>query len=309
MMVTTGLVRKAENETQIRKLVDNCGSEHQKIWYTVFEVKLGLTSTWKSVWKGGQNVYRLMAVHVNHAIAWSACRSCRTSFATCCFSARACRLDFMGGDFNAFSSGTDASAQAASKLQLLCKTLPWPPCLGVSMRASMHSSGTPTRTTQNTSSGVNLYMAYRDKDIEEYRLKRDDILNEVTDATGESTKIPRLKRALQEYDENFHVIGLVSLTGGMLALRRSTSMTGITVRGFSSEQEHYHQGKVCSSVPCRSGANVPHVEHGSENHPTTSKSQIKRSGHAPCAQGRLTAMANTCRHEVIAIHDQLHHQV
>ena len=43
-------VCKAENETQIRKLVDNCGSEHQKIWYTVFEVKFGLTSTCKSVY-------------------------------------------------------------------------------------------------------------------------------------------------------------------------------------------------------------------------------------------------------------------
>ena len=43
-------VRKDENETHLRKLVDICGSEHQKIWYTVFEVKRGLTSTCKSVW-------------------------------------------------------------------------------------------------------------------------------------------------------------------------------------------------------------------------------------------------------------------
>ena len=28
-------VRKAEHETQIKKLVDKCGSERQKIWYTV----------------------------------------------------------------------------------------------------------------------------------------------------------------------------------------------------------------------------------------------------------------------------------
>ena len=44
-------VRKAENETTIRSLVDKRGSEHQKSWYTAFEVKLGLTSTCKSVWK------------------------------------------------------------------------------------------------------------------------------------------------------------------------------------------------------------------------------------------------------------------
>ena len=53
-------VRKAEHGAQIKKLVDNCGSEHQKIWYTVFEIKFGLTSTGKASWKGGggQDVYR-----------------------------------------------------------------------------------------------------------------------------------------------------------------------------------------------------------------------------------------------------------
>ena len=55
-----------------------------------------------------------------------------------------------------------------------------------------------------------LYMAYHDRRILEYRLKRDEILNEATDAAGESTKIPRLQRALQEYDENFDVIGLIN---------------------------------------------------------------------------------------------------
>ena len=39
---------------------------------------------------------------------------------------------------------------------------------------------------------------------------RDAILDEVTDAAGESTKTPRLQRALQEFDENFDAIGLVS---------------------------------------------------------------------------------------------------
>ena len=52
-------VRKEEEETQIKKLVDNRGIEHQKIWYSMFELKFGLTSTFKSVW-GRQNVYRLM---------------------------------------------------------------------------------------------------------------------------------------------------------------------------------------------------------------------------------------------------------
>ena len=39
---------------------------------------------------------------------------------------------------------------------------------------------------------------------------RDSILDEVTDAAGESSKIPRLQRALQEFDENFDVIGLIN---------------------------------------------------------------------------------------------------
>ena len=50
------------------------------------------------------------------------------------------------------------------------------------------------------------------------RLKRDDIMQEVTDAAGASTKIPRLQRALQEFDENFDVIGLVSFNWGHAAL-------------------------------------------------------------------------------------------
>ena len=39
---------------------------------------------------------------------------------------------------------------------------------------------------------------------------RGDILGEITDAAGESSKIPKLQRALQEFDENFDVIGLIN---------------------------------------------------------------------------------------------------
>ena len=53
-------------------------------------------------------------------------------------------------------------------------------------------------------------MTYHDEHIQEYRLMRNAILDEVTDAAGESTKIPRLQRALQEFDENFDVIGLIN---------------------------------------------------------------------------------------------------
>ena len=37
-------VRTAFSGTSVTKLVDNCGSEHQTIWYAVFDVKMGLTS-------------------------------------------------------------------------------------------------------------------------------------------------------------------------------------------------------------------------------------------------------------------------
>ena len=53
-------------------------------------------------------------------------------------------------------------------------------------------------------------MAYHDEHLEEYRLMQNAILDEVTDAAGESSKIPRLQRALQEFDENVDVIGLIN---------------------------------------------------------------------------------------------------
>ena len=48
-------VRTASSGTSVTPLVDNCGSLHQKIWYAVFDIKLGSTSDGKPVWKGGQN--------------------------------------------------------------------------------------------------------------------------------------------------------------------------------------------------------------------------------------------------------------
>ena len=51
-------VRTASSGTSVTKLVDNCGSKRQKIWYAVFDVKMGLTFNGTQVWKGGQTVYR-----------------------------------------------------------------------------------------------------------------------------------------------------------------------------------------------------------------------------------------------------------
>ena len=78
MMGTIGL---ASTCTKTRRLVDSCGSEHQKIWYAIFEIDFGYASTGSAVWKGGQAKDRFMVVHINHAIARTACRARHINFA------------------------------------------------------------------------------------------------------------------------------------------------------------------------------------------------------------------------------------
>ena len=111
-------VRIANSGTSVKKLVDNCGSEQQKIWYAVFEVTLKETSKGKQVWKGGQSVYRLMVVHVNHADARTACRSCRINFADLLILCAHFQVDLMGGDFNAFSYRRFRSGSQRCKIPL-----------------------------------------------------------------------------------------------------------------------------------------------------------------------------------------------
>ena len=184
-------------------LVDNCGSEHQKIWYSVFDVKLNRNQ----VWKGGQNVYRVMVVHVHHAVARTACRSCRINFADLLVLRAHFQVDLMGGDFNAFTYRYygSGSQQIAASLQ--------DSLLAVMLRRFDEGINAQTGVNENHPEyqfRSDIYMAYHDEHIEEYRLMRNGILDEVTDAAGESSKIPRLQRALQEFDENFDVIGLIN---------------------------------------------------------------------------------------------------
>ena len=201
-------VRTASSGTSVTKLVDKCGSEHQKIWYAVFDVKMGFTSNGTQVWKGGQNVYRVMVVHVtNHAVARAACRSCRINFADLLVLCAHFQVDLMGGDFNAFSyryykSGSQqiAASLQDSSLAVMLKRLDE----GINAQRGV-SDNHPEYQFRS-----DIYMTYHDQHIEEYRLMRDAILDEVTDAAGESSKIPRLQRALQEFDENFDVIGLIN---------------------------------------------------------------------------------------------------
>ena len=181
-------VRTANANTSVKKLVDNCGSEQQKLWYTVFEVSLGTTSTDQQVWKGGQSVYRLMVMDVNHAVARTACRSCRINFADLLILCAHFQVDFMGGDFNAFSYRyfKTGSQQVEASLQ--------DSSLAVMLRRFDEGMNAEWRDVYDKHPEYQFrsdpYMAYHDEDVKQYRLKRDEILNEVRDAAGESTKIP-----------------------------------------------------------------------------------------------------------------------
>ena len=194
--------------TSVKKLVDNCGSEKQKIWYTLFEVNVGETSTGQQVWKVGQGVHRLMVALVNHAVARTACRSYRINFADLLILCAHFRVGLMGGDFNAFCYRyfRSGSQQTAASLQ--------DSSLAVMLRRFDEGINAQNRDVYDNHPEhqfcSDIYMTYHDEHIKEYRLMQDAILDEVTDAARESTKTPRLQRALQEFDENFDVIGLIS---------------------------------------------------------------------------------------------------
>ena len=184
-------VRTASSGTSITPLVDNCGSLHQKIWYAVFDVKLGNTSDGRPVWKGGQNVYRVMVVHIHHAVARTACRSCRINFADLLVLCAHFQVDLMGGDFNAFSyryykSGSQqiAASLQDSSLTVMLRRFDE----GINARRDVNTNHPEHRFKSN------IYMAYDDEHIDEYRLMRDSILDEVTDAARESSKIQDFRR-------------------------------------------------------------------------------------------------------------------
>ena len=126
-------VRKAVSDTQIRKLVDKCGSERQKI-----------------------------------------CHSCRINFADLLLLCARFQVDFMGGDLNAFSYQyfRTVSQQTAASLQ--------DSSLAVMLRRFDEAVNAQLKDTYANRPEYqfrsDLYMAHHDKDIEEYRLKRGDIL-------------------------------------------------------------------------------------------------------------------------------------
>ena len=78
------------------------------------------------------------------------------------------------------------------------------------------------------------------------------------------TKIPRLQRALQEFDENFDVIGLVNFSWDHTVIRSpSHHLSG---RKIPEPKEHDHQEQVCCSLSCWQGENVQIVRHGTEDY-------------------------------------------
>ena len=76
--------------------------------------------------------------------------------------------------------------------------------------------------------------------IAEYRLERDDVMLEVTDAVGESTKTPRLQQALQEIDKRSMrtsmSLGKATSIGAMQSTSRGPLRTGGFVSGPSLNQ-------------------------------------------------------------------------
>ena len=149
-----------------------------------------------------------MDMHVDHAVARTACRSCRVNFADLLIWCARFQVDLMGGDFNAFSYRyfRSGSQQIAASLQ--------DSSLAAILRRFDEGINTQHRGVYDNSPEYqfrsDIYMTYHDEHIQEYRLMRNAILDEVTESAGESTKIPRLQRALQEFDENFDVIGLIN---------------------------------------------------------------------------------------------------
>ena len=137
----------------------------------------------------------------------------------------------MGSDFNAFSYFHTGSWQSAGSLQ-------------DSFLAAMLRRFDEGINAQQTNAYENnpecqfrsdIHMAYLNEHIQGYRLKRDDIMLEVTDAAGESSKTPRLQQALQEFDENFDLIGFVNFNWGY-AINKSLPLEDRRLREWSIPQ-------------------------------------------------------------------------
>ena len=121
--------------------------------------------------------YRLMVVHVNHAVARTARRACRINFADLLILRARFQVDLMGGDFNAlnYTYFKTGSQQIAASLQ--------DSSLAVMLRRFDEGINAQNRDVYDNHPEYqfrsDLYMAYHDEDledVEEYRLMRDEML-------------------------------------------------------------------------------------------------------------------------------------
>ena len=99
-------------------------------------------------------------------------------------------------------------------------------------------------------------MAYLDEHIGEYRVKRDDIMNEVTDTAGESTKIPRLQQAPRSLTRTSMSLGLSITIGDMPRSSRLPTMTGTSESGLSLRARAQASRTSMLSVSCRTRKDV-----------------------------------------------------
>ena len=90
----------------------------------------------------------------------------------------------------------------------------------------------------------------------------------------------RLQHALQEYDENFDVIGLINFNWGH-TLNKPLNIDDGNFR------------------ECRVPQSKSTIINGTEDHTSVAESSIQRSGHAQSPQSCLAAMADIGRDEVV----------
>ena len=201
----------------------------------------------------------LMVVHINHVTASSACRSCGINTADLLLLCARFQVDFTGGDLNAFSYRyfRTGSQQTAASLQ--------DSSLAVTPRRFDEGINAQFRDTYENHPEYQfrsgLYMARHDKDIEEYRLKRDDILNETTDAQESLARFPGFRRLFRSLMRPSMSSVLSTSTGDTPGSSRSLMRTGASARDLSLRARAQSSRKICSSVSCRSGKDVQDVRH------------------------------------------------
>ena len=130
-------VRQGASGASVKLFVDNCGSEKQKIWYTIIEIDFNYTSGGHPIYKGGQHVYRVMVVHIGLVITRSARRAARVNFGDPLVLSAYVQADLIGetGE-TSMPSVTATTILVECKWQVLFRTVRSQSCFDVSVMAS-----------------------------------------------------------------------------------------------------------------------------------------------------------------------------